>query len=437
MKNKISVILFASILIFAGFFIHCGKPDEHPHSPAESAGHEHTHDEAEPDSEPGGHSHDPTEDSHASTVGHRYLQVSPQIIKQWGIQYTEVQQQDYVEKVTLTGVVKVNQETTFFINSLVPGIVTAIKKDIGDTVRKGDVLCVLNSPGLLQLKTNYIKAFQEYRLTKENYDRARKLFNIKAIEQKELTSRESAYKTAMAEYFSLEAELSMICSDKQTLQAIKGAFQLDKAEKLKAFLSPYYNILSPGSGKVMMRNLSLGERIETTNAIFEISATQKMWVILDALEKDLPYIEKNKTVQIETDVYPGKYFNGRVLTLMEKIDPELRTLKVRVEVNNQTDCCLKPEMYVRGYIEKKLKRQHLAVPVKALVKLSGVDGVFVIEEGEFLFKPVQVIETDSAGFAFVNGLQPGELVISAGAFYLKAEYEIQSGKADSGHGHEH
>jgi cobalt-zinc-cadmium efflux system membrane fusion protein len=436
MRNKILVILFAGILIAASFFIHCGKSDQDQHSPAESAQQEHTHDEAESGQEPGEHSTDQAKDSHASTVGHRHLQISPEIIKEWGIQYTEVQQQDYVEKVMLTGVVKENQETTFFINPLVPGNVTAIKKDIGDTVRKGDALCVLNSPELLELKTKYIKAIQDYRLTKENYERAQKLFNIKAIEQKELISRESTYKTAMAEYFSLEAGLGTICFDQQTLQTIKSAMQMDKAEKLRDFLSPYYNILSPGPGKVIMRNLRLGEHVETGSAIFEISDTRDMWVILDVLEKDLPYIEKDKFVQIETDVYPDEYFNGRVLTLMQKIDPELRTLKVRVKVDN-ADGRLKPEMYVRGLIEKKLKRKQVAVPVKALVKLSGIDGIFVVEQGEFLFKPVQVIETDSAGFAFVNGLQPGELVISAGAFYLKAEYEIQSGKADSGHGHAH
>lgn len=423
MRKKLLVFLFASILIFAGFFINCGESVQH--SSGESAAQ-------------GGHDHENEEEqgNHPSTTGHRHLEVSPEIIKQWGIQYTEVGQRDYVEKVTLTGVVKDNQETTFIINALVPGIVTAIKKDIGDPVKKGDVLCILNSPKLLELKTNYIKAFQDYRLTGENFNRAQKLFNIKAIEQKELISRESAYKIAVADYFSLEANLSTICFDEKTLQTIKGAVELDKAEKLKAFLSPYYNILSPGPGKVMMRNLRLGEQVEPGTAIFEISDTRIMWVRLDVLEKDLPYIEKDKLVQVETDVYPGEYFSGRVLALMQKVDPELRTVKVRVKVDN-TDGRLKPEMYVRGLIEKKSKRQQLAVPAAALVKLSGVDGIFVIEEGEFLFKPVQVIEIDSAGFAFVNGLQAGELVISTGAFYLKAEYEIQSGKADSGHGHEH
>jgi cobalt-zinc-cadmium efflux system membrane fusion protein len=427
-----AVVLF---LVFSAVLLNfrCGSGT---HSLANE--HEHRHEDGEaPGPGQAEKDHDHEEDSHPSTAGHRHLNVNPEIIKQWGIQYSDAAQRDYVEKVTLTGVVKENQETTFTINALVPGLVTAVKKDIGDAVKKGEALCVLNSSALLELKTRYIKAFQDYRLTKENYERARELFSLKALEKKELISRESAYKTAMADYFSLEAELGTIGFDPQTLRTITENLQQDKTDAFKSFLSPYYPILSPRAGKVTMRNVRLGERLETSNAIFEVSDTRKMWVILDALEKDLPYIEKDKTVQVETDVYPGKFFNGRVLTLMEKIDPQLRTLKVRVEVDNKTDCCLKPEMYVRGFLEKKLQHDHLAVPAKALVKLSGVDGVFVLDQDEFLFKAVQVIETDSAGFAFVNGLQPGEQVVSTGAFYLKAEYEIQSGKTDphAGHGH--
>jgi Cu(I)/Ag(I) efflux system membrane fusion protein len=181
----------------------------------------------------------------------------------------------------------------------------------------------------------------------------------------------------------------------------------------------------------------LGARIENNATIFEISDTRKLWVLLDAMEKDLQYIEKNKDVTVVSDVYPDEVFSGRVLTIMEKIDPELRTVKVRVEVDNPTGR-LKPEMYVRGRLEKTLRGKNLAIPVSSLVKVSGVDGVFVIETDGFLFRAVQVIEIDSAGFAFVKGLIEEDLVISEGAFYLKAEYEIQRGGGTDPHaGHTH
>lgn len=431
MKKRIFTILFSiAILVFAGALTHCGKSQK---PDAAAAGHEadaHAHAPGEAD-----HSHE-GEAEHADTAGHRHLVVKPEIIKQWGIEYTEAAERDYVEKVSLTGVVRTSQETTYIVNARVSGLVSAIKKDIGQTVKKGDVLCVLNSHDLLDHKNNYIKAFQEFRLSKENYQRAKKLFDIKAIERKEFAGRESVYKTAMADFYSLDAELQTICYHKKELQNVREAVTGDNDDFLKRFLSPSYEILAPNSGKVLMRNLNLGEMIEPHRAIFEVSDTRKMWVILDALEKDLPYISKDKPVQVETDVYPGEAFEGRVLTLMEKIDPELRTVKVRVEVDN-ADGRLKPEMYVRGLIEKISQRKLPAVPVTALVKLSGVDGVFVIEEGEFLFKAVKVVETDSAGYAFVEGLKPGDMVISKGAFYLKAEYEIQRGGSGAGHGHDH
>ncbi len=423
-KNILFILFIAGLVVFAGLSVNCGK-EAHDHEG--EAAHSHEGEAA--------HTHEGETEAEADS--HEHLHIKPEIIKKWGIQYTSPEPRDYVEKITLTGVAKENKETSFIVNSLVSGIVLGIKKDIGDRVKKGDILCELNSHELLTHKTEYIKAFQEYRLTKENFRRAENLFKIKAIEKKELINRETAYKTAMADYFSLEAELKTTGFDGKTLQRVKTALEKDEADKLKEFLSPIYYIPSPASGKVMSRDLTLGARVENNATIFEISDTRKLWVLLDAMEKDLQYIEKNKDVTIVSDVYPDEVFPGRVLTIMEKIDPELRTVKVRVEVDNPSGR-LKPEMYVRGRLEKKLKGKNLAIPSASLVKVSGVDGVFVIETDGFLFRAVQVIEIDSAGFAFVKGLVEEDLVISEGSFYLKAEYEIQRGGGTDPHaGHSH
>ena len=127
----------------------------------------------------------------------------------------------------------------------------------------------------------------------------------------------------------------------------KEPVKQDDAEKLKEFLSPYYHIPSPASGKVMARNLTLGERVENNTSIFEISDTRKLWVLLDAMEKDLRYIEKNKKLTIVSDIYPEEHFAGRVLTLMEKIDPKLRTVKVRAEVEEDPNVA-----YLLAFLEK-------------------------------------------------------------------------------------
>ena len=274
---------------------------------------------------------------------------------------------------------------------------------MGDPVKRGDILCTLNSPDLLALKTKYLKAFQDFRLSKENHQRAKNLFKVKAIEKKELIKRETAYKTSLADYFSLESELNTLGFGEKTLKIIKRYIKNDKVNELKKFLSPLFDIKSPSTGKLMYRNLNLGERIENNKTIFEISDTRKLWVIMK---------------------------------ISEKIDPELRTNKLRIEVLNKKSL-LKPEMYVKGIIEKDLKRIYLAIPQSSLVKVSGVDGVFFKDGDGFNFKPVKIIDTDSDGYVFVIGVSTDEQVVIRGAFYLKAEYEIKRGGIDEHAGHQH
>lgn len=425
-------ILFLFVIAF--FLVFCGKKDH-----VADADHNHEHDQSGEKVEMvQAEQHDDHEqqDKQKQEAGHDHLHVSEKMIREWGIEFGKPEKRDYIEKIMSTGVLKVNKNTTFLINSLVPGVVTAVKKDIGDRVKKGTVLCVLNSPELLSLKTKFIKAHQEFLLTMQNYGRAKNLFESKAIEKKELIKREAKYRTSLADYLSLEAELHSLGFSRKLLKELTDSLIAGGTGKLKEFLSPFYYIPAPGPGKVVSRDLIPGERIEIDKTIFEISDTGKLWAILDVRETDLRFIEKGRKVDILCDVYPAEFFSGRITAIPEKVDSELRTIKVRVEVANEK-YLLKPEMYVRGALQKNIKKAALSVPGSAVVKMSGIPGVFLKEGDGFEFKPVQVIDRDSAGFAFVTGLKADETIVTKGTFYLKAEYEIKRGAVDAHAGHQH
>ena len=415
------------ILVFIIYVIGCGEKHNHDHGD-----HDHTEQTQ---------THEGEEEHHVpdqvSPDDHDHLHISDSIVEQWGIKFSLPQYRNRIAKIQLNGIVKVNENSTFFLNSLVSGIVVEINKDIGDKVKRGDTLCILNSPELLSLRTKYIKAFQEYKQSKEDYERAKQLFKIKAIEKKSLTNRETLYKSALASHFSLEAKINSICFNEKNLNQIKEAIMKDDVKRMKAFLSPFYQIPSPGNGKVLNRNLYLGEMVENNRTIFEISETKVIWVIMDALEKDLQYIKKGNMVEIQTDVYPGEVFSGKIMNIMESLDPELRTIKIRVEVDNQKEL-LKPYMYVKGNLEKENKGKFLAVPIRAVVKVSGLKGVFIKEGDGFAFKPIEIMDTDSTGYVFVKGLKENLRVVVQGAFYLKAEYELNRGAEQDPHaGHQH
>lgn len=366
----------------------------------------------------------------------RLVHLEPGMIRQWGIRSALPENRDYIEMISLNGVAVADDNASYLVNARMPGKVTAMKKDTGDIVKTGDVLCILDSPPWLETKTRYIKAFQSYRLAEEDFRRALNLSRIKALEKRQVSIRETEYKTAMAEFFSLHAELTVAGLDPQALEAVKAAVINDDPEKIQAFISPYFAVLSPGPGRVIGRNLKLGEQVAETKTLYEISDTRQLWVILDALEKDLPFIGRGTPVTVSTDTFPGQVFPGRVLVAEEKIDPQLRSIKVRVAVKNPAGL-LKPEMYVTGQVGKSGKTTLPAVPSAALVKVSGIDGVFVEDGADFAFRPVELVALDSGDFAFVKGLIAGERVVIEGAFFLKAELEIQSGKTNAHAGHAH
>ena len=419
---------FLLIILCAALFWWCSPAHDHDHETEEA--HQHETESA--------HEHE-TEEAHEADAehDHDHLHIPHEKVEQWGIEFSHPTSRQFVQRVHLTGTVSENEGKTFLVNSLIEGTVTKVHSDIGDNVKKGEPLCQLNSSELLDKKTRYIQAFQQQRLEKENYLRAKKLFEIKAIEKKELMSREAAYKVSLAEYVSLEAELRSVGLTTAVLNSVKQAVINDKEATLKTFLSPYCVIPAPAGGIVMNRDLKLGQRIEKDRTIFLVSDLSTVWVLFDALEKDYPALKEGADVSVTSDTFPGQPFHGTVSRVLQQLDPKLRTVKVRVVVDNRGNA-LKPGMYVKGTVARQTGEEMLAVPSAALVKISGINGLFLKDNDGFEFKPLDVEAVDSDGFVFARRLDDHDEVVVKGAFYLKAEYELARGGGTTGdHGHAH
>jgi len=367
---------------------------------------------------------------------HQHLHFSDDLVQKWGIQLSTPQTKDYFQKISLTGIVKENQNTSYQVTPRIAGYVISLSKDISDQVQRGQVLCTINSPHLLELKTNYIKAFHQYRLTKSDYQRAANLAKVNALETKEVMKREIAYKTAAADFFSLEAELISLDYDSKILNQVRTTSKTKNLEQLKKFLTPQHQIKAPAAGKIIGRHLTLGKQVGENDIIYELANTSKFWVILDAKEHDIRFLSIGKEVEVVADIYPQITFSGKIVAIFEKIDPEIRTHRIRVLVTNKMSY-LKPEMFVSGKIKTDIKNQYYCLPESAVVKVSGINAIFIKETDGFSIKPIQIIAVDSARNVFIQGLTGEEMVVSKGAFYLKAEYEINKDGVDEHAGHQH
>ena len=421
-KRGAAILTPALMLIFLTAGSGCGSGG--------SVASEHDHEEP---AEAGTH----MEDDHTSPEG-RHLEVDAGNVREWGVETAAVVPRRSRNRLSLTGEIHENENTTYRVHARVSGIAKHVTRDVGDRVSPDQVLCILSSEELLRMRTRFTKAVQVFREAEADFDRAGRLRKINAIEARQFTKRETVFKAAMAELFSLEADLKAVGEKDALLESVRKAVFTGDRGVLRAFLTPDYRILSPVEGRVAARDIVLGQAVSTDSPIFEIIDPRRVWAVLDLLERDMASVNSGTPVKITSDVYPGVAFSGQVTVMMPRMDRHLRSVKVRVVVNNP-DFKLKAGMYVKGAVELEGGERMLSVPSTAITRLFGVNGVFLAEPEGFHFHPVRLKGEDDAGFVFLEGLEAGEKVAFKSVYLLKAELELRAGGGggDAHEGHSH
>jgi cobalt-zinc-cadmium efflux system membrane fusion protein len=351
----------------------------------------------------------------------REIRVTPEMQKKWGLVTGPVERLTVTGAVTLPGVIALNQQRTALITSLIEGRVTSVGADLGDQVRAGQVLVVLHSPALAQAQTTFLQASARRAVARRELDRAKELLKDEAIQQKEFLRRQAEFDAATTEYGLAESQLHSLGWDHPQLDAL-----LQKASSAGSDLSdlvdPTLTIRAPVDGRIITRDVVVGEHVHPDKLLFTVSDLSTVWALLDAREKDLPGLATGGRVAITSEVYGARSFEGRLTRIGDVVDERLRTIKLRVELLNP-GLVLKPNMFVQGALESRgATHEVLGVPEDAIQTIQGEPAVFVLGAGGlFTVKPVVIAERLGAKRAISAGLDGREVIVIAGAFNLKAE----------------
>jgi membrane fusion protein, copper/silver efflux system len=151
-----------------------------------------------------------------------------------------------------------------------------------------------------------------------------------------------------------------------------------------------------------------------------------VWVYLQVFEKDMGSVNPGMPVSIDSVAYPGLEFTGQVVSLAPVLDPETRSVQVRVRVVN-TGHKLKPEMYVNSKIRAALGEK-LSVPEDAVVDTGERKVIFrVLKDGRFSQKEIRTGITANGYTEIISGLQEGDEIVSSGVFFVDSESRLKSG----------
>lgn len=318
-----------------------------------------------------------------------------------GIKVQQLELREKAEQVIVTATIQANQDKSAHVVPRVPGRVVKVNASLGDRVKRGQPLAVLDSIELGEARSAYLQAASEAALAGANFDRAQRLSKDNIIPEKD-------YLRARAEFDKARAALRA-AGDKLRMMGVSP----------KNLSSSVFPLTAPFAGTVIEKKAVLGELAQTDQSLFTVADLSVLWIESDLFEKDLGKVKVGAQATVTISAYPGEIFKGRLTYISSTMDKETRTVKARVEVPNP-DGRLKPEMFATVAIDTGGSAKALLVPEDAVVLLQGQPTVFVAEKGGFEPRAVEVGEHAQGYAALKSGVAAGESVVVSGAYALKA-----------------
>lgn len=320
------------------------------------------------------------------------------------VRVVQVQAQSLPRTLRLAGTVSYNTFATTPVISQLDGPVTRVVVVPGETVRAGQPLCYVDSPGFSQMRAHFLKARDTARLAGVQLKRARDLYAHHAIALQQLQAAQSQMAQSQADLDAARQALVVL--------GIKNPAAAGAVTAIP--------VLAPVSGEIVSRGVEPGQYVRAGGTqAFLISNLNTVWVLAHVYQRELRWVRPGETATIETDAYPG-HFHGRITYIAPEVDPATRTLQVRIVTANPRQE-LKKGMYVTALIHAGTMAHALVVPAAAVLR-NGENQPFVYRQAaptRFAMQMVSLGITQNGMTQITSGLRAGEPVIAHGSLFLQ------------------
>ncbi|MDJ1499895.1 efflux RND transporter periplasmic adaptor subunit [Xanthocytophaga agilis] len=281
---------------------------------------------------------------------------------------------------------------------LVGGNVMDVNAELGDYVEKGQILAVIRSGEVADYERQMIDAQSDLLMDQKNLRVAEDLFESKLNSERDVTA-------ARKEVEKSQAELNRI-------QEIFRIYGLGKQSE--------YQVKAPISGFVIEKHINRDMQLRSDNAenIFTIAQINDVWVSANVYETDIARIKVGMEADVQTISYGDKIFHGKVDRIFNILDPETKTMKVRVKLQNP-DYALKPEMNATVTLHFNEDKQMLSVPSSAVIFDKSKHFVMVFKDRYNIETREVELYKQANSMAYIqSGLQEAEKVVSQNQLFI-------------------
>jgi cobalt-zinc-cadmium efflux system membrane fusion protein len=410
-SSAVTRALLIVALLGAGTWAGCGKEERKEGAAAEA------HEE--------GAGHDEGEEGEQHEEG--VVELQPEARANAGIRVALVGTRNLAGELETTGQVGLDEDRVAHVGPRVAGRLASVSARLGDQVRAGQTLAVIDSTELAQAKADYLQARAQEDLARSTYEREERLAAEKISSQKEVLEARADLISAEAARRRAEETLRILGLDAAQIRGLRGT---------GGSLIP---ITAPLDGVIVEKEATIGEVVNPEQKLFTIGDLGRLWIWIDVFERDLQRVHLEDDVEVAVDAFGAERFHGKVSFFSAQVDPATRTVRARIDVDNPGQR-LRPGMFARVRLSDPHGARPAAeaavpvVPENALQR-EGDGFVVFVQEGEHLFRvrPVQVGKRASGMAEILAGLQGGETVAVDGVFFLASEAEKETLGGDHGH----
>jgi len=313
--------------------------------------------------------------------------------------------------ITLPGEIRFNEDRTAHIVPRLSGVAESVSADLGQRVKKGQVLAVISSPALAELRSASMAAQKRLSLAQLTYEREKKLWQDKISAEQDYLQAQQAYR---------EAEINAQTS-KSTLSALNAD---DTEGKLNRYV-----LRAPFDGIVIEKHIALGEAVKEDANIFLISDLSSVWVEVVLTPKDLENTQIGDEVTIRS-TSTNLSAVGKINYIGNLLGEQTRTAKARVVITNP-NLVWRPGLFVNVALGHGKKDLAVAVQSDAIQTLEGKTVVFIKVPNGFKAQVVTTGVSDGKLTEILDGMPIDVPYAAAGSFVVKAE----AGKESAEHAH--
>ena len=341
-----------------------------------------------------------------------------------GIQVQPVVVQQIPRALSVAGQVQMDEQHTSHLGTIADGRITAVNVLPGAVVRRGQVLGDLHSHMVHETVGALVQAYAAVDrqrgavgFARQAQERYHHLYGIQASSLEE--SQRSDQDLLAAQKMLVDAETNVRMEREHLSELLQ--VEPESLTPNTLYDKELIPIRSPIDGVVIARNVTVGQVVATGFEAFVVSNLNTIWVTASVNEKDLPLVHVGVPAEVVSQGYPDQVFRGQVGMIGDLLDPQTRTVPVRIVVPNP-GTRLRPGMFASARIAESQTSAAIFVPEDALQDINGMKVIFTTSDGTTFQAKTVSVGTRSQGKAeIIDGLNPEDHIVVKGAFVVKSE----------------